>query len=163
MSLSYGRRKLGNPRGNLHISVGDGVPSNTVWGHLTLSCPGTGRAVVKTGHSNLWPGSKKLFIFKKQTLKSTNLKNSSDCFGNLTPGQCSHHFATEMSLKWHITIVLHLMAGPRYISFMFMKVIYKRLEATECLKFIDIFYQNGIPMYIHCHLLWCMNGSHDAW
>ena len=27
---------------------------------LTLSCPGTGRAVVKIGHSNLWPGSKEL-------------------------------------------------------------------------------------------------------
>ena len=28
--------------------------------NLTLSCPGTGRAVVKIGHSNLWPGSKEL-------------------------------------------------------------------------------------------------------
>ena len=27
---------------------------------LTLSCPGTGRDVVKIGHSNLWPGSKEL-------------------------------------------------------------------------------------------------------
>ena len=27
---------------------------------LTLSCPGKGRAVVKIGHSNLWPGSKEL-------------------------------------------------------------------------------------------------------
>ena len=27
---------------------------------LTLSCPGTGRAIVKMGHSNLRPGSKKL-------------------------------------------------------------------------------------------------------
>ena len=27
---------------------------------LTLPCPGTGRAVVKIGHSNLWPGSKEL-------------------------------------------------------------------------------------------------------
>ena len=27
---------------------------------LTLSCPGTGWAVVKIGHSNLWPGSKEL-------------------------------------------------------------------------------------------------------
>ena len=27
---------------------------------LTLSCPGMGRAVVKIGHSNLWPGSKEL-------------------------------------------------------------------------------------------------------
>ena len=28
--------------------------------YLTLSCPGTGRAVVKIGHSNLRPGSKEL-------------------------------------------------------------------------------------------------------
>ena len=28
---------------------------------LTLSCPGKGRAVVKVGHSNLWPGSKELW------------------------------------------------------------------------------------------------------
>ena len=27
---------------------------------LTLSCPGTGRAVVKIGHSNLGPGRKEL-------------------------------------------------------------------------------------------------------
>ena len=29
---------------------------------LTLSCPGTGRALVKIGHSNLWPGSKELTV-----------------------------------------------------------------------------------------------------
>ena len=29
---------------------------------LTLSCPGTGRAVVKIGHSNLKPGSKELSV-----------------------------------------------------------------------------------------------------
>ena len=59
-SLSYGRRKLGNPRGNLHISVGDRIPSHTVRGYSV--------------------------IFKRQALKFTNLKNSSDCFGNRTPG-----------------------------------------------------------------------------
>ena len=74
ISQSSGRRKLGNPRGNLRISVGDGVLSHTVWGYL--------------------------IIFKKQTLRLTNLKNSRDCFGNQTPGlevggQCSHHLATE--------------------------------------------------------------------
>ena len=30
---------------------------------LTLSCPGTGRVVVKIGHSNLWPGSKELMMY----------------------------------------------------------------------------------------------------
>ena len=30
---------------------------------LTLSCPGTGRAIVKIGHSNLRPGNKKLSGF----------------------------------------------------------------------------------------------------
>ena len=29
---------------------------------LTLSCPGTGRAVAKKGHSNLRPGSKELIF-----------------------------------------------------------------------------------------------------
>ena len=60
ISPSWGRRKVGNPRRNLHISVGDGVPSYTVWGYLT--------------------------IFKKEALKFTNLKNQSDCFRNWTPG-----------------------------------------------------------------------------
>ena len=60
ISPSWGRRKLGNPRGNLHLSVGDGVPSHTVWGYSIK--------------------------FRKQAHKFTNLKNSSNCFGNWTPG-----------------------------------------------------------------------------
>ena len=35
-------------------------PGEGVGRILNLSCPGTGRAVVKTGHSNLRPGSKEL-------------------------------------------------------------------------------------------------------
>ena len=30
ISLSYSRRKLGNTRGNLHFSVGEGVPSHSL-------------------------------------------------------------------------------------------------------------------------------------
>ena len=36
---------------------------------LTLSCPGTGGAVVKIGHSNLWPGSKELIKFRKSDIE----------------------------------------------------------------------------------------------
>ena len=32
-ALSYSRRKLGNPRGNLPLRVGDRVSSHTVWGY----------------------------------------------------------------------------------------------------------------------------------
>ena len=60
ISPTYCRRKLGNPRGNLIILVGDGIPSHTVLGYL--------------------------IIFKRHTLKFTNLKNSSDYLGNRIPG-----------------------------------------------------------------------------
>ena len=47
-------------------------PAWIKWERLTLSCPGTGRAVAKIGHSNLWPGSKELMydllIFFQQVL-----------------------------------------------------------------------------------------------
>ena len=47
----------GNRAGANHQSL-----SATSLPSLTVSCPGTGRAVVKIGHSNLWPGSKELCI-----------------------------------------------------------------------------------------------------
>ena len=44
--------------------------------YLTLSCPGTGGAVVKIGHSNLWPGSKELKVVDNLLLDVIGLKFS---------------------------------------------------------------------------------------
>ena len=49
---------------------------------LTLSCPGTGRAVVKIGHSNhanLWPGSKELILKIVKTKVHVHLKLTQFC------------------------------------------------------------------------------------
>ena len=43
---------------------------------LTLSCPGTGGAVVKIGHSNLWPGSKELLSLQEDVITTYKIPSN---------------------------------------------------------------------------------------
>ena len=66
--------------------LGEGVwdrnlqPATPSHCNLTLSCPGTWRAVLKIGHSNFWPGSKELNsprVIQTKWHQSFNIKSLS--------------------------------------------------------------------------------------
>ena len=104
ISPSWGRRKMGNSRGNLCISVGDGVPFHTVWGYL--------------------------IIFKEQTRKYTNLKNSSDCFGNRVP--CPGGGRPVLTPLGHWDMYLAL----RYIPLVRGKIAELKSTCTKCISLV---------------------------
>ena len=117
---------------------------------LTLSCPGTGRAVVKIGDSNLRPGSKELIWFKQT--KPTSLI--------IYSFPLTYIFMKMLHVK-HFVTILFLKSQLEYETYFYCYIPHKKVLVTIATKWVRYDYRTQFWVLILAWLPWQLQGTRN--